>query len=228
MGQPSFQIKGSMVSAMVLEVYQFDAAAFNQQLAEKVAKAPQLFQQSPLIISLEKFASAVRPDFPSLVNLCREHGFLPLAFRDVPESLVEAARASGLSVLSASSSVQRERNKASSESKQASHHPCKVIERPVRSGQQVYSEGDLVVLGAVSEGAELIAEGSIHVYGALRGRALAGVKGNTQARIFCQQLNAELLAIAGNFMLSDALQPKCWQQPGQAYLEGEDLVVTAL
>ena len=102
--------------------------------------------------------------------------------------------------------------------------PSKVITRPVRSGQQVYAEGvDLIVLNQVSEGAEVIADGNIHIYGALRGRAIAGARGDAGARIFCQQMNAELVSIAGNFLLSDDMQKDFAKQAVQIHLEGESL-----
>ncbi|MCZ8528853.1 septum site-determining protein MinC [Alteromonas sp. PRIM-21] len=107
--------------------------------------------------------------------------------------------------------------------------PAKVINRPVRSGQQVYAEGsDLVVTASVSEGAELLADGNIHVYGTLRGRALAGVKGNTGARVFCQSLDAELISIAGQFIMHDTVKGDCWKKPAQVYLEEETLRIEPL
>ena len=102
--------------------------------------------------------------------------------------------------------------------------PSKVHVGPVRSGQQLYAAGtSLVILGSVSPGAEVIADDSIHIYGTLRGRAIAGAKGNTQARIYCQQLQAELLSIAGTFQLSDALPAGLIQQPVHVRLDNEQL-----
>jgi len=107
--------------------------------------------------------------------------------------------------------------------------PAKVINRPVRSGQQVYAEGsDLVVTASVSEGAELLSDGNIHVYGTLRGRALAGVKGNTGARVFCQSLDAELISIAGQFIMHETVKGECWKKPAQVYLEEETLRIEPL
>ncbi|MCO6061755.1 septum site-determining protein MinC, partial [Pseudomonas sp. MOB-449] len=99
-----------------------------------------------------------------------------------------------------------------------------------RGGQQIYAEGgDLVVLSAVSPGAELIADGNIHVYGPLRGRVLAGAKGNTEARIFCQQLTAELLSIAGRYKVAEDLRrsPQ-WGKPVHVSLSGDVLNITRL
>lgn len=105
----------------------------------------------------------------------------------------------------------------------------KVITTPVRSGQQIYAAGgDLIVLAPVSAGAELLADGNIHVYGALRGRALAGVKGNTEARVFCQSLEAELISIAGYFKLNEDLRDTHWKQSIQASLTDETLNIEPL
>jgi septum site-determining protein MinC len=99
-----------------------------------------------------------------------------------------------------------------------------LITRPVRSGQRVYAPGgDLSVIAAVSAGAELIADGNIHVYGALRGRALAGVKGDTSARIFCQDLQAELVSVAGHYRVSERIPPELRGIPVQIYLDQQVL-----
>ncbi len=107
--------------------------------------------------------------------------------------------------------------------------PTKVVNRPVRSGQQVYAQGsDLIVMASVSEGAELLADGNIHVYGTLRGRALAGVKGDPEARVFCQSLDAELVSIAGQFITYDTVKGDYWKKPAQVYLEEEKLRIEPL
>lgn len=104
-----------------------------------------------------------------------------------------------------------------------------VIDQPVRSGQSVYHpHGDVVVLGSVASGAEILAGGSIHVYGALRGRAFAGATGNDQARIFCRRNEAELLAIDGWYRTAEELEGSTWGKPVQARLENGVVWVAAL
>jgi septum site-determining protein MinC len=99
----------------------------------------------------------------------------------------------------------------------------------VRSGQQVYApEGDLIILAPVQAGAEVLATGNIHVYGPLRGRALAGVHGQGQARVFCQSLEAELVSIAGQYKISEDLQKLGWKKPVQIQLRDDLLVATPL
>lgn len=109
------------------------------------------------------------------------------------------------------------------------HRASKIITTPVRSGQQVYAPGgDLIVMAQVSAGAEILADGNIHVYGPLRGRALAGVKGDSRARVFCHSLEAELISIAGTFKLDEDLRSDHWKQPVQIHLNEMDLFIEPL
>jgi septum site-determining protein MinC len=104
-----------------------------------------------------------------------------------------------------------------------------LVEHPVRSGQTIYHpHGDVIVLGSVGSGAEIVAGGSIHIYGALRGRAMAGANGNAKARIFCRKIEAELLAIGGYYRTTDDLEEQLRNRPIQAWLDGETMVIAAL
>ena len=104
-----------------------------------------------------------------------------------------------------------------------------LLESPVRSGQSiVFTEGDVTVLGSVGSGAEIVAGGSIHIYGALRGRAMAGVNGNSAARIFCQKIEAELLAIDGYYQTAEDIDANLRNRPAQAWLEGDIMKITPL
>jgi septum site-determining protein MinC len=104
-----------------------------------------------------------------------------------------------------------------------------LLESPVRSGQSVFfAEGDVTVVGSVGSGAEIVAGGSIHIYGTLRGRAMAGVNGNSRARIFCQKIEAELLAIDGYYQTAEEIDATLRNRPAQAWLEGEIMKITPL
>jgi len=104
-----------------------------------------------------------------------------------------------------------------------------LLETPVRSGQSVvFTEGDVTVLGSVGSGAEIVAGGSIHVYGALRGRAMAGVNGNSTARIYCQKIEAELLAIDGYYQTAEEIDVALRHRPAQAWLDGDVMKITPL
>jgi septum site-determining protein MinC len=104
-----------------------------------------------------------------------------------------------------------------------------LLEKPVRSGQSiVFSEGDVTVLGSVGSGAEIVAGGSIHIYGTLRGRAMAGVNGNAAARIYCQKIEAELLAIDGYYQTAEDISATLRNRPAQAWLAGDIMRITPL
>lgn len=193
--------------------------------------------------------------FALIVRTCREQGLQPMACKGAGEHLAEVIEQLRLVNLPAAPTRKMEipadaPDVASTESAQDdvepqselalsanaeqteapsviySHRPSKVVTKPVRSGQQVYAEGaDLILMAPVSEGAEVLADGHIHVYGVLRGRALAGVKGDTEARIFCQQLEAELVSVAGQFILNDKIRDLCWKKPAQIYLKDESIQI---
>ena len=104
-----------------------------------------------------------------------------------------------------------------------------LLENPVRSGQTViFPDGDVTILGSVGSGAEVVAGGSIHVYGALRGRAMAGVNGHSTARIYCQKIEADLLAIDGFYQTADDIDAALRGKPAQAWLQGKTMRITAL
>ncbi|CAD5261414.1 putative septum site-determining protein MinC [Alteromonas sp. 38] len=236
-----FRMKGTTLTSIVLEVIDFDPDTFESQLAEKINSAPQFFTRSSLILHLVKLLSAT--EFELLVALCRRFKLQPMAVRGEVGALRSVINDLGLADVSQSkfteSSLKTTKPESTALKEQAANEPAasspvptpaaatkpvKVISRPVRSGQQVYAEGgDLVITAAVSEGAEVLADGNIHVYGTLRGRALAGVKGNVHARVFCQSLDAELISIAGQFIMHETVKASCWKQPAQIYLEEDTL-----
>jgi septum site-determining protein MinC len=103
-----------------------------------------------------------------------------------------------------------------------------LVDKPIRSGQAVtFMEGDVTVLGSVGSGAEVVAGGSIHIYGTLRGRAMAGANGNTRARIYCTKIEAELLAISGYYLTTDAMDKTRGDRPSQVWLDGVTLKIAA-
>ena len=236
MSNTCFQLKGSVITIFILELYRYSRSEFAQQLSDKVNQAPELFYQSPVIISLGKVAeNTIEIDFIELLDLCQQSNLQPIAFKSADNRFIQAINATGIPLLSETGSQAAARPLP--EIAQPDNQPqvklesrkSKVITRPVRSGQQVYAEGtDLIILSQVSEGAEVLADGNIHVYGALRGRALAGIQGDTSARVFCQKLEAELISIAGHFILSDAMRDKAWKQAAHAYLDEQTLHVEAV
>lgn len=242
---PPFRLKGSLVTLSILKPLSTDLSAIDAGLAAKVAQAPALFDRAPLLLDLADLSDAEAFDLAGLRALVARLGFVPVAVRGGGEFMAAAAAALGLGVLGegrlppdpaaveepASQPVESDAEPAPTSAELAEAPqppPTRVITQPVRSGQQVYSRGDLIVLAGVSPGSELLADGHIHVYGALRGRALAGLRGNTQARIYCRALEAELIAVAGCFQVAEDIDPALRGRPAQVFLDGEDLVTAPL
>ncbi|TBV11697.1 septum site-determining protein MinC [Stutzerimonas kirkiae] len=234
---PAFQLKGSMLAITVLELARSDLEHLDRQLAAKVEQAPDFFNNTPLILALDKLPEGERQfDLAALIALCRKHGLRTLALRAALAEHIQAAEALDMPVLPPSGARERPVDLASKapakESKPAEpvYRPTRIVRTPVRSGQQIYAQGgDLIVMAAVSPGAELLADGNIHVYAPLRGRALAGVKGDTHARIFCQQLAAELVSIAGHYKVAEDLRREpLWTEAVQVELAGDMLNITRL
>lgn len=245
MDDADFRLKGSVVTVIVIELYRYSPDTFVEQLQRQIQRAPQLFEQAPVVLDLEKFSVEESfLEFSLLLEQCRACGLLPVAFRDESTRLRKEVQDTGLALLPRSDIRNKVRPAArktapaesgadlavKTEVKQKSSvRPSKLVTRPVRSGQQIYADGaDLIVMAPVSEGAEVLADGNIHIYGPLRGRALAGIRGDDSARIFCQKMEAELLSIAGNFIVSDALGEDVIRQPAQAFLEDDTLQVAAM
>ena len=237
----SLQLKGGMFTLTVVELRQYSYETFSTELAQVVQQAPNFFQQTPVIISLEKLENPAQEiDFIDLIQVAEEFGLHPIAIRGGNEDHHVNALVAGLPSLPVPMSSRSAASKSNDTrptpndqldalSDDTARYKTKVITTPVRSGQQIYVEGgDLIILSSVSTGAEILADGNIHVYGALRGRALAGVKGNKQARIFCQRLEAELISIAGHYKISEDLRGEFWQNGAHATLKGKQLVIEPL
>lgn len=222
----AFKLKGRLYTFTVLHVLNTDINIFSQQFAETVLKAPKLFERTPVVFDLSS-VNQLEFDLQGLWQIARDHGMIPVAIQGGSPLHDTLAQCQGLAVLNASSSQDKPIIERSIESTSPESSKSKLISTPVRSGQQVVAKGsDLIVTSSVSHGAELLADGTIHVYGALRGRALAGISGDLDARIFCQSLEAELVSIAGFYMLSDAIEPV--NGPCQIYLLDEHIVIETL
>lgn len=226
--EPPFDLKGSLFTLTVLHLRQSQMDAIRSHLAQKVKQAPGFFLNAPVVIDLEALRDSSRlVDFAALTSLLRQQGMIPVAVRNGSTEMQAAAAMVGLPALSEARSAGTVKKPEKVESAPASRN--KLVNQPVRSGQQIYvPEGDLIILGAVSAGAEVLADGNIHVYGPLRGRALAGVRGDTEVRIFCQSLEAELVSIAGHYWVIEQLDEDKCGKAVQIYLSEDRLVVKPL
>jgi septum site-determining protein MinC len=231
----AFQLKGSLLTLTILQLINPHWEAIHKQLEQLVRQTPKLFNSMPIVIDLQKLQNYTDSiDFTSIIDGLRAHKLIPVGIRGGNVQQQEAALAAGLALLPHLKVDLPEMPKPvattpPSEPVAASDNFTKLITQPVRSGQQIYArQADLIVLAPVSAGAELLADGNIHVYGALRGRALAGVAGNAQARIFCQALEAELVSIAGHYWISEDLQNSPYKENVHIYLEDEKLHIGTL
>lgn len=217
------------MTTFILEFNDFDSATFEQQLKQKVSASPEFFQQSPVIIDFSKLdLKSIDVDYSGILSICRNNGLQPIAFHHHSDCDQAAIEATNLAVIEQNTS-KVEKKVIPQPTSPAQNTSTKVINKTVRSGQQIYAEGsDLIIMGSVSGGAEVLADGNIHIYGSLRGRALAGVKGDNSAHIFCTKNEAELVSINGHFLLSDALETQTWKQAAQFYLIDETLHVSSL
>lgn len=236
---PVFQLKGSMVTLTTLELINSNLQQLEQQLAEQIAKAPAFFHDAPLILALDKRQDpASELELPKLLEVFSKHNLHIMALRANREQDIQAAAKLKLPVLPPSLGKELNQEPAAkaveepapSPEPQETQQEAKVITHPVRSGQQIYAKNsDLIVLAPVSAGAELLADGHIHVYAPLRGRALAGVNGNEKARIFCQQLGAELVCIAGQYKIAEDLRRiPTWGSASQIYLQEQQMFIEAM
>ncbi|MDE1462326.1 septum site-determining protein MinC [Spartinivicinus poritis] len=250
-----FQLKTSRVNLTSIDLYRYQPEKFVAALSEKVEQAPNFFKQTPVIINLAKCINNHNLDLLELRQQCANHGLQVVAFRSDNIYIRQAASSVGLAWLPeekatvtqhSSNHHQADNVTAHTSTSSTTSEACtkgtlqpelpskqqvatKFITHPVRSGQQLLApEGDLVVVAPVSAGAELLAAGHIHVYGPLRGRALAGINGNREARIFCQRFEPELIAIAGCYQVDNGISRDQWQQPVQVVLSNEELQIIAL
>jgi septum site-determining protein MinC len=223
--QPAIVVRGASVVLPVAHLASVDVAVIERELSAKVAQAAQLLRDAPLVIDLHEVEQESL-DLVSLLNLLRGHGLVPIAVRGGSGGQQAAARQQGLGIVQGRKTPAR----VTSQSVAQPAAEERLITQPVRSGQRVFvPNGDLVILGQVNTGAEVIASGNIHVYGPLRGRAMAGVAGDASARILTTYLEAQLVAVAGVYRaLEDDLPPELRAKPAQVFLDGERLAIEPL
>lgn len=241
------ELKIGQVGIANLRVRTPDVRQLGAEMRERVQRAPNLFAHAAVVVD---FGALMRVPSPAearaLLDELRAAGVHPVALAYGTRDIETLARELGLPLL-AKFRAQYE-NPAELVPEQAREpvperaEPAKAPEpvvaapvatpdaislmqlQPVRSGQQVYAQGrDLVVSASVGAGAEVIADGSIHIYGPLRGRALAGAQGDERARIFCREFHAELVAIAGRYKVIEEVPAELRGKPVQVWLEGEGL-----
>jgi len=232
----ALEFKSASFSVPVLVISSIELKQINALLDEKIAQAPEFFKNSPLLLDLHEINNEQQAiDFSALIALLYTKKLIPIGI-------------SGGNTEQNDLAIELNIPRHTLRTTHSAHHPAiestpdqpvnpklslpalenKLITQPVRSGQRVYAKGDLTILSHVSAGAEIMAEGNIHVYGALRGRALAGVQGNVDSHIFCSSLEAELLSIAGHYKTSEEQDQIARNTPVHIFLQDQALIINTL
>jgi septum site-determining protein MinC len=253
--EPILELKFGQVGIANLRLNVNDPDALRAEIEQKVAAAPALFGRAPVILDLSRLPQLPNAaEAQALLDAIRAAGMLPVALSYSTTENEVLAKELGLPLLAKFRAVYERK----SDDGDANMAPAPAPSRPrtapnaapepaprtvaapasmtglqhtkaVRSGQQVYARGrDLIVNAAVGNGAEVIADGSIHIYGRLSGRALAGAQGDASARIYCMDFQAELVSIAGRYRVIEDLPKELRGKPVQAWLDGEKLLIEAL
>lgn len=192
-----------------------------------LARSPGYFVGKPIVLDLSSVDLSTSA-ISHLLGSLDERGIRVLGIEGVDESRLAATMPP---LLTGGRACVITRNEpAAQKAEEPKPKPTSLLlDQPVRSGQSiVFTEGDVTVLGSVGSGAEIVAGGSIHIYGTLRGRAMAGVNGNANARIYCQKIEAELLAIDGYYQTAEEIDPSLRNRPAQAWLQGDTMKITPL
>jgi len=252
--EPILELKFGQVGIANLRLNVNDAAALREEIEQKVAAAPQLFGRAPVILDLSRLPQL--PDVAeaqALLDAIRAAGMLPVGLSYSTSENEALAKELNLPLLSKFRAVYERQNaddvaaspapapsrpkavpKTAEDEPTRAPAPAAAVsslrhDKAVRSGQQIYARGrDLIINATVGNGAEVIADGSIHIYGRLSGRALAGAQGDAAARIYCLDFQAELVSIAGRYRVFEDLPKELRGKPVQAWLDGEKLLIEAL
>jgi septum site-determining protein MinC len=227
--EPAVEIRFGQVGLAQVRIRTTDAGIILDELTGRVASAPQFFERTAVCLdlsALEKEPST--SEMRAVFDAVRRAGMLTVGLAHGTAAVDALARSLEVPVLTqfrvqgkaTPVPVVKETPKAVAPAAE----PSLMQHQPVRSGQRVYARhSDLVVTATVGAGAEVIADGCVHIYGALRGRAVAGARGEVTARVFCQEFHAELISIAGVFRVFETLPPELLGKPVQAWLDGDDL-----
>ncbi|WP_239326794.1 septum site-determining protein MinC [Snodgrassella gandavensis] len=241
----AFNVKSARLDALSVQLLTDDLTLINYELKQRAERFGNL-RNMPFTLDLQNLANPATVDLGKLIALFARYHLRIIAVRHSDAVWASLAKQQNIafSILPEEQANTRVKAVAEALSPQAANVnnekiissvatnalPTLVIDRTIRTGQQVYAEkSDLIVLGLVSEGAEIIADGNIHIYGPLRGRALAGAAGNKDTRIFAQSMQAELVSVAGIYRIFDQQLPAHLDRHAvQIFLQNDRLVLSAI
>ena len=233
-------VHGGMFTVMVVRIDDPSDPNFESRLAEQVARSPAFFANAPVVLDIKNCSGLATADgFLKLRHMLKRQHLVAVGVQNANATQVRAAMNADLAAFPVTNARRAESPGVESlpaapppPPRPASAAPAtavrpKIVTQPVRSGTQIYARGgDLIVLNAVSAGAEVIADGHVHIYGPLRGRAIAGASGDADARIFAGKLEAELLCVAGHYLVSEAIAPEFRGQSVQVALIDDRLEIS--
>jgi septum site-determining protein MinC len=223
-------VQGAVFTVMVVRAVMLRDPVFESELAQQVQRSPRFFLNAPVVLDLRGAVEFIsEAEFVEARDTLRRHTLALIGVQNAQPAQLDAAAAVGLASFAPNTTQParpRPAEPGPSSMPPGSGAKSRLVTQPVRSGTQIYVRGgDLVVTAPVSPGAEIMADGNIHVYGVLRGRALAGAGGDAEARIFCSRLEAELVSIAGHYLVSDQLPPEQRGLPVQIALIDDRLTI---
>ena len=245
-------VQGAVFTVMVVRAGLLRDAGFEAEMAEQIRRSPRFFLNAPVVLDLkEAVGFGTAEEFAEARDVLRRHTLALVGVQNALPAQALAAAAAELASFAPNSTGPRRQRPAEASARPVSTSPAppaasapppasaapesereaagktRLVTQPVRSGTQLYARGaDLVVTAAVHTGAEIIADGNIHVYGPLRGRAMAGAAGDAEARIFCSRFEAELVSIAGRYLVSEQMPPEMRGLPVQIVLDDDRLTIT--
>ncbi len=224
--EQAVEIRFGQVGLIQVRLHTTDPGAILDELTGKTATAPHFFERTAACLDISALAKPPTGDeIRAVIDVVRRAGMLSVGLAQGGASVDSLANELDLPVFTHI----RATNKPAPVVQAAAPAPepalaALIHQQPVRSGQRVYARGrDLIVTATVAAGAEVMADGCVHIYGPLRGRVMAGAHGDTEARVFCQAFNAELVSIAGIFRVFETIPQELAGMPVQAWLSGEDL-----
>ncbi|SUC01000.1 septum formation inhibitor [Proteus vulgaris] len=233
MSNTPIELKGSNFTLSVLHLNDGTPKVIRQAISEKIAQAPQFLKNAPVVINVSALLADDNIDFKKLRRIVEDAGLRVVGISGSSNAQQkEAIIAAQLPILNEGKIAKpttQANNDKTNEAQSVVRQKTKIIHTPVRSGQRIYAQNsDLVVISNVSAGAELIADGNVHVYGILRGRVLAGASGDQESHIFCTHLSAELVSIAGQYWLSDQIPTDFVGKSVQLSLQENELTIENL
>ena len=250
-----FQIRGQLYALVTLRVIEPDNHQFFMELHKEIGRSPDFYKNAPAVIDVGPIADRNPTNLAEFARRLRQLQLVPVGIQNGSEDWNRVAINAGLGLFPSGKPASGQASQQAKEQAQAperrpqeqvppANQPAaaqapqrpsipraaaKIVSEPVRAGQQIYAKNaDLIVLAQVQPGAELMADGNIHIYGNLRGRAHAGVGGDVNARIFCRSMEAQLISIAGIYLVNDEIEQQFLGQPVQIGCQNETIVMEKL